>query len=153
MTKGKPWPTNDEKRLRELFESGSRDFGVLSAVFKGEYSENAVYQKLLDLGLISKEEEAKKKRSSSSTAKLKLPVELPSIEETLKTLAAALKALENPELEKTDVLRLRGIISGAKTYQDLFAEYVDYRGLEAELLELREKYEELSKKSQSIPPK
>jgi hypothetical protein len=82
----------------------------LPVVFKGAYSENAVYQKLLDLGLISKEEEDRKKHSSSS--KLKLPVELPSIEETLKTLAAALKALENSELEKTDVLRLRGIISG-----------------------------------------
>jgi len=85
--------------------------------------------------------------------KLKLPVELPSIEETLKTLAAALKALENSGLEKTDVLRLRGIIAGAKTYQDLFAQYVDYRGLEVELLELREKYEVLAKKSPGVSSK
>ena len=82
-----------------------------------------------------------------------LPGELASVEVTLKTLAAALKALETPGLERNDVLRLRGIIAGAKVYNELLAEYVDYRGLEAELLELREKYAELSKKSPSVPPK
>jgi hypothetical protein len=43
-----------------------------------------------------------------------LPEELPSIEETLMKLSAVLAALENPGLEKTDILRLRGIISGCK---------------------------------------
>ena len=78
---------------------------------------------------------------------------MPSVEETLKTLAAALKALETPALDKSEVLRLRGIIAGAKIYKELLADYMDYRGLEAELLEWNAKYEELSKKSPSIQSK
>jgi hypothetical protein len=146
MTKGKPWDPTDEANLKDRFTSGTKDFGVLSISFNGKYSPNAVYQKLLDLGLISKEEEARKKRTSSST-KLKLPKELPSVEETLKTLCAALAALETPGLDKAEVLRLRGIISGCKMYKELLADYVNYRGLEAELLELKEKYGSLNKKT------
>ena len=77
-----------------------------------------------------------------------LPQDLPSIEETLKILAAALEALKTPGLDKAEVLRLRGIISGVKVYQELFAEYVHYRELEEELVEARRKYAELLKKVQ-----
>ena len=38
---------------------------------------------------------------------MKLPEELPSVEEALKILVAAMKALETPDLSKTEVLRLR----------------------------------------------
>ena len=44
-----------------------------------------------------------------------------------------------PGLEKNDVFRLRCIIAGAKVYKELLTDYMNYRGLEAELLELREK--------------
>ena len=84
--------------------------------------------------------------SSSTFDKLILLIELPSIEEGLKTLVSALKGLETPKLDKTDVLRLRGIIQSVKVYQELIAQYVDYRGFEAELLEWREKYADLTKK-------
>jgi hypothetical protein len=72
---------------------------------------------------------------------------LPSIEETLKILAAALEALKTPGLEKAEVLRLRGIIAGAKVYQERFEVYVRYRELEEELMEARRKYAELRKKA------
>ena len=36
---------------------------------------------------------------------------------------------------------------GVKVYQELIAQYIDYRGLESELLEWREKYADLAKKS------
>jgi hypothetical protein len=64
-----------------------------------------------------------------------------------------LKGLETPKLDKTDVLRLRGIIQGVKVYQELIAQYVDYRGFEVELLEWREKYADLTKKSVTPPAK
>jgi hypothetical protein len=150
--RGKPWPFDDEKRLKDWFTSGTKDLRVLSFSFDGRYSENAVYQKLLDLGLLREEEEERKKQTSSSF-KLELPKELPSIEETLITLSGALKALDNSLLEKTDIFRLKCIISGAKVYKELLADYINYRGLEAELLELREKYAELSKKTQGFSPK
>jgi integrase len=57
--------------------------GSNSAPDSNEYSENAIYQKPLDLGLL-KEEEDRKKHSSSTTS-LKLSNELSSVEETLKT--------------------------------------------------------------------
>ena len=66
------------------------DLRVLAFSFDGKYSENAIHQKFLDLGLESKEEEDRKKRSSS-TVILKLPAELPSVEDTLKTLSAAVE--------------------------------------------------------------
>ena len=40
-----------------------------------------------------------------------------------------------------------------KVYKELLADYMDYRGLEAELLELKEKYAEFSKKTKGISPK
>ena len=149
MTRGKPWSAEDEKLLRDYFDF-TKDLRVIAFNFDGKYSENAIYQKLLDLGLISKEEETQREHPSSSTV-LKLPEELPSVEEALKTLAATLKALEAPELEQSEVLRLRSIISGIKTYKELLADYIDYRGLEAELLKWSQKYAELAKKSQGTP--
>ena len=41
----------------------------------------------------------------------------------------------------------------ASTYKDILVDYMDYRGLEAELLEERKENEENSKKSQGIQPK
>jgi len=149
--RGKPWPVDDEKRLKDWFTSGTKDLRVLAFSLEGKYSENAVYQKLLDLGLL-REEEDRKKQSSSSTA-LKLPSELPSVEDTLKDLNAAVEALKTPGLDKTEVLRLRGIIAGCKEYKQMLVEFMDYLGLEAELLEGRAKIAELSKKASGTSPK
>ena len=62
-------------------------------------------------------------------------------------MVAALKGLETEGLDKSEVLRLRGIVAGVKVYEELIARYVNYRALEAELLEWREKYAVLAKKS------
>jgi hypothetical protein len=56
-------------------------------------------------------------------------------------------------LRRSDVLRLRGIIAGCKVYKELLADYVNHRGLEAELLEGRIKIAELRKKASSATPK
>jgi len=150
MTKGKPWPHEDEKKLTEWVTSGI-GVDVIVISFDGKYSKNAVQQKMLDLGLKLKEEETVRKKHVSSS--FELPAELPSVEEALKTLSAALKALETPGLDQSEVVRLRSIISGVKIYKELFADYVDYRGLEAELLELSAKFAELAKKSPDIKTK
>jgi hypothetical protein len=72
--------------------------------------------------------------------------------DTLKVLSAALSALQQPGLDKSEILRLRGLIQGAKIYKKFFADYVDYRGIEAELVELAKKYEDLVKKSRTFRP-
>ncbi|MCW3984519.1 MAG: hypothetical protein NWE96_11100, partial [Candidatus Bathyarchaeota archaeon] len=81
------------------------------------------------------------KSERTTTTSLQLPSELPSVEEALKTLSAALRALETPGLEQAETLRLRSIIQGVKIYKELFVEYVDIRGFEAEILELRRKFD------------
>ena len=123
LVKGKPWDLEDEKKLIDWYRSGVVSFRVLSFNFEFKYSENAIYQKLLDLGILKEEEANAKKTTSSSstlTVKLAMPKELPSIEETLKTLSAALKSLDTPGLEKNDVFRLHCIIAGAKVYKELY---------------------------------
>jgi hypothetical protein len=81
--------------------------------------------------------------TTSQLTALQLPSELPSIEEQLKILAAALETLRTGQIEKLDVMRLRTIIQGVRVYQELLAEYVDYRGIEAKVAELEEKYARL----------
>ena len=135
--KGKPWSVEDEKKLRDWVTSGvSVDALVFS--FDGQYTKDAIYKKIERLGLEVVDEE---KKNISTTTSLEMPAELPSVEETLLKLSAALKALEKPGLDKSEVLRLRGIIAGAKVYKELLADYMNYRGLEAKLLELKRKYE------------
>ena len=148
MVKGKPWTPEEEKQLRVMLSENKSVRVIARALCK---SRDSVRIKIARLEVVVQSE--KTTRTTTSCPSLVLPGELASVEVTLKTLAAALKALETPGLERNDVLRLRGIIAGAKVYNELLAEYVDYRGLEAELVELREKYAELSKKSPSVPPK
>jgi hypothetical protein len=149
LVKGKPWSVEDEKKLKDWVTSGvSVDALVFS--FDGQYTKDAIYKKIERLGLEVVDEE---KKNISTTTSLELPAELPSVEETLLKLSAVLAVLEKTGLEKSDILRLRGIIAGAKVYKELLADYINYRGLEAELLELREKYVELSKKTQGFSPK
>jgi hypothetical protein len=70
-------------------------------------------------------------------AVLKSNEPLPSIEEKLRTLDAASRALEQPGLRPTEISRLRNIIESVRVYEQLFAKYVNYCALEAEVVELR----------------
>jgi len=147
MTKGKPWPADDENKLKDWYMSGTTELRVLAFSFDGRYTEEAIRQKLIKFGLLKEQQQPKNSNCCCST-ELTLPQDLPSIEETLKILAAALEALKTPGLDKAEVLRLRGIIAGVKVYQERFAEYVHYREMEEELMEARRKYAELLKKSE-----
>ena len=92
-------------------------------------------------------------RGYTTTTSLVMPKELPSVEEALLMLAGALKAACKSGLDKVEVQRLQVVATLARTYKDILVDYMDYRGLEAELLEEREENEENSKKSQGIQPK
>jgi hypothetical protein len=87
----------------------------------------------------------KKFRRTTKTAEIELPKELFSVEEVLKELHAAVMGLKTPGLDKTEVIRLRGIVAACKVYKEMLVDYMDYRGLEAELMEWRAIYEVLSK--------
>lgn len=60
---------------------------------------------------------------------------------------------ETSDIPLAKVMELYEKDTTCKSSVDLLAEYADYRGLEAELMELREKYAEFSKKPPSVQPK
>ena len=100
-------------------------------------SPDAIKQKLRRLGL---KVVTIKNIGATTTSEPIIPTELISIEETLKKLRAAMNALENPELTKTDVMRLRTLIQTSTVYQKRLAEYLDFRGIERELLEMEQRF-------------
>ena len=137
--KGKPWSVEEEKQLRSLVEA---KLPLVVVAAKLQKPDEAVRQKIRRLGLDVVEQQ---RSVCSTTSRLVLPEELPSVEEALKMLAAALKAACTSGLDKVEVQRLQVVSTIARTYKEILVDYVDYRGLEAELLELREKYAELVK--------
>ncbi len=85
-------------------------------------------------------------RRAKTTTTIKLPKELPTIEEALKILAGALRAAAEPELDRVEVQRLQVVATLARTYKDLLADYIDYRLIETKLVELEAKYAEIARK-------
>lgn len=84
----------------------------------------------------------------TTSSELIIPENLPSVEEALKDLAAAMNALKQPGLSKTEIMRLKTLIQTSSLYQKRFAEYMNYRKIEQKLVDLTEKYEELAKREQ-----
>ncbi|MGB9960296.1 MAG: hypothetical protein ACPLKQ_07245 [Candidatus Bathyarchaeales archaeon] len=78
---------------------------------------------------------------------MKSPHTLPSLEEVLLLLAGALKKAAEPGLGKTELQRLSAIAALYKAYESGLEKYVDYRQIEAKLLELEKKYAELAQKT------
>ena len=68
--------------------------------------------------------------TTSSGSELILPTDLPSIEEELLKIAAAMKGIETSKLTKTDVMMLRTLIQNSTRYQKRFIEYIGYRKIE-----------------------
>ena len=145
--KGKPWSSEEEKQLRDLVAVKTPLVVIAKGLGKPE---GAVCQKIRRLGLEVVEQ---RKNVCTTTSSELLPKELFSVEDILRELHAAVAGLKTPGLDKTEVLRLRGIIAGCKVYEEMLAEYMDYRSLEAEILEWRAKYADLAKKPKGIPPK
>ena len=142
MPKGKPWTVNEERLLRELRIDGKT---VAEIALRMNKTPDAVKKKLGRLGL---KVVVSDKKFGGTTNELIMPREMPSIEESLLKQAAAMNALEKPGLSKTEVSRLKAIVSSCIAYQKRLAEYIDYRGIEKDLVELSVKYEALLKDEQ-----
>jgi hypothetical protein len=72
-------------------------------------------------------------------AQLKENAPLPTIEEQLHVLNAAIVELRRPGISRAEVARNSKIIDGVKVYNELFAKFVDYKGLETKVLELEKR--------------
>lgn len=140
--KGKPWTVEEEKQLREMVQAGKRINEI--AAFFGK-SRGAVTEKIKRLGL-----KVVVVRQIPHTTTFN---DLPSIEEALVKLNNALTALETPGLDQAETLRLRSIIQGVKTYKELFADYVNYRGLEVKVEELIQELERSGKEASGVARK
>jgi hypothetical protein len=122
VTRGKPWTADEETTLKALVEANT-PIEVIAA--KLEKKPLAVYAKILRLGLTLK--------PYSGSLKVPLPKELPSIEEALKKVSYAMEAISTPGLDKNEVRRLQVLASLSKTYQELLANYINYREIENKL--------------------
>ena len=136
--RGKQWTAEEEKQLEELV-AARKSVGVIAESL-GKSSES-VRVKVKRLGLVVVDQVSFQR--STTTTSFELPMVLPSIETTLKKLVAAMNALETPGLSKNEIARLRSIIQAVSVYQVKIAEYMDYRGIEAKLVDLDEKYARL----------
>jgi hypothetical protein len=138
LPKGKPWKIKEELHLKKLINQGEKMDVIATKMGK---TKNSVYLKAKRMGL---QEEVTKHRSTSSSNELELPPELPSIETALKLLAAALQTAKQPNLTRTEILKLNAVVNLVRTYQALLAEYIDYRGIERKLLDMEAKYARLA---------
>jgi hypothetical protein len=144
--KGKLWTIDEEQKLRELIQAG--DNANLIAAKLGK-TEHGVYEKARRLGLRVIITNSKRKLT---THEIQLPPELPSVEEALKILAGALKEAAKPDLNSVEVQRLQVTATLARTYKELLADYIDYRGIESKLVELEGKYAQLVQGTKSNVP-
>ena len=163
--RGKPWSIEEERQLREFINKGVSVDEIAHIMSKTHLS---IRGKMNNLGLTVVVAAAKQRNVATTTtttsmsqsvddvptvgsacsidpgnidlfaAQLKSDKPLPSVKEKLRVLDAALVALEQPGLRATEVSRLHNIIQGVKVYQQLFADFVNYRALESEVLELRQ---------------
>ena len=141
MTKGKQWSVQEERQLKTLREEGKLVSQIAAVLGK---SEGSIKQKLMRLGL---KVVTLEKSIDTTTSELIMPEELPSVEEALKDQVAAMNELKTPGLSKTEIMRLRTLVQVSNLYQKRIAEYIDYRGLEVEMLEWKAKYGELAKRA------
>jgi len=130
VTKGKPWTRDQEKKLQEFVKAKVSPETIAREL---EISVGSVRQKMRRLGL----EVVGHGDLQNPTTTCDLPKDLFTVEQVLLSLARAVKSLEQPGLDRYEVLRLRSLVQACRVYQDKFAEYVNYRRIEGDLVELR----------------
>ena len=131
------WKKGDVQLLRQLVDDGEGWKVIAAKVGRGV---DAVKMKAKRLGLNVVVDPL-----PPPTTTHDLPEELPSVEEVLKVLNRVLKALDIPNLKMSEIQRLQAMVATIRTYKDMLADYIDYRGIERKLVELEEKYARLAK--------
>jgi hypothetical protein len=129
MTKGIPWTTQEEIQLKKLIQAKTPMHIIASTIKR---TPTAILLKCQRLGLVPSD--------CVTHSALPLPDELPSVEETLKELAAALRAAKEPGLNKVEVQRLQAIANLARTYKEILSDYLNIREVEAKLNDMEAKY-------------
>ena len=142
------WSIHEERQLTKLWKEGVTDPEILAIKLKRK--PEAIRKKLQRLGLVVGREQTARTTTSSvritdKREELDIPKDLLTVEEALQMQMKALNNLQKPNLPRLEIMRLRAIIEGVKIYKGLFADYLDYRGIEKELVDLHMQFAELRK--------
>ena len=140
MTNRRRWNIEEVAELKALVE-GNATVEVIAS--KLQKTPGAVIVKCQRLGLQVQTE-------GYVSTSITIPRELPSIEETLKMLAGALKASVKPGLNRLEVQRLEAVANISKMYKELLADYVHYRDVERKLEEMEEENAQLKQALRAI---
>lgn len=138
MPKGKPWTSKEEKKLRRLADSET-PLRIIAAELGR--TEGAIREKAKRLGVV-----VYSRRKKTTTSDLKIPETIKSLEEVLKILTGTLDAASQKGLDNTEIQRLQVIATIARTYETIFANYVNYRQIEIRLKDLEANYARLARK-------
>ena len=128
MINRKRWTIQEETELKTLVD-GNVNVDEIAA--KLQKTPGSVIVKCQRLGL-------ELQTQGYLCASIPLPRELPSVEESLKMMAGALKASVKPGLNRLEVQRLEAVANISKMYKELLADYVHYRDVERKLEEVKE---------------
>ena len=109
MPKGKPWTVEQERKLQEFVKARLSPERIAAELGQ---SLDSIKHKMRRLGL----EAVGFEKFSTPTTSYVLPKELLTVEQAMLSLAAAMKALEQPGLNKTEISRLRSLIQAPKIY-------------------------------------
>ena len=149
MTNRRRWTIQEETELKTLIETNTN---VEEIAAKLKKTPGAVIVKSQRLGL-------QLQTKGYVDTSIPLPRELPSVEETTKILAGALRASVKPGLNRLEVQRLQTVANISKAYKELIVDYVHYREVEFKLKEMAEQnaqlqqmLKELKDRSSSISP-
>jgi hypothetical protein len=141
MPKGKPWTVEQERKLQEFVKARLSPERIAAELGQ---SLDSIKHKIRRLGL----EVVGFQKFQRPTTSRALPRELLTVEQAMLSLAAAMKALEQSGLDRTEILRLRSLVQASKIYQEKFAEYADCLRIEKELMELRKEVAGLRKSAE-----
>lgn len=138
---GKLWTHEEERLLRQLWESGLHDAKLLAEKLP-DRSKGAVYEKLRRMGL---RVVVNGKKNQVTTTPVTLGNGLWTHEKVLQVLVGALEKVGESGLDKLEIMRLRALIAAAKTYDSILEKFERWVEIENQLLELTEKVVQIEK--------
>ena len=142
MSKWKRWTNKDLELLKQLAKEGQK-WEVIAAELGR--SVEAVQKKASRLGVdvvVCPPPPSLQTTTTSSKLETK---ELITVQRALEILAAALEKSVKPGLDSIEIQRLNAVSTLARTYENLFARFMQYREIEKRVVELEAKYARLAK--------
>ena len=142
MPKWKRWTNKDLELLKQLAKEGE-SWVVIAA--KLERSVEAVQKKANRLGVDVVVHPPPPSLQTTTTSSRLETKELITVQRALEILAAALEKSVKPGLDSIEIQRLNAVSTLARTYENLFARFMQYREIEKRVIELEAKYARLAK--------